>query len=107
MRLNGWQRGGIVFSIIWATGAAAWQCSADINRAESMSVWAYHLCREAQEVRAQADACVSESESAYQHGLVGSWRDAAILPFLPIFTFWTALFLVAGIIRCIKAGFTG
>ena len=107
MRLNGWQRGGIVFSIIWATGAAAWQCSADINRAESMSVWAYHLCREAQEVRAQADACMSQSESAYQGGLVGSWRDAAVLSLLPIPISWTALFLIAGIIRWIKAGFTG
>jgi len=39
MRLNGWQRVGIVLSIAWALGAGIYTRSADVERANNFARW--------------------------------------------------------------------
>lgn len=43
MQLNGWQRWGILLSILWALGAGLHQRNADVEHAESFTGFAYNV----------------------------------------------------------------
>jgi uncharacterized membrane protein len=96
-RLNGWQRIGIVLSVVWALGAAAyvWQYKADANaRTEKF----YATCLQ------QRDDCDAKREALLSaQGRVT--REKLFWALAPVPLGWLIVYGVVWLVRWIRAGF--
>jgi hypothetical protein len=97
-RLNGWQRIGIVLSVLWAIvgGTIGWKHAHDEADA------AFRSCIDGVQSAAQLQACrdVHFQAIAMPRGI-----SAAIIAFFPILVVWVLIFGVVGIVRWIRRGF--
>ena len=107
MRLNGWQRIGIVVSVVWAVGAAIYQRNADIERAERFVNWAYQVCTEAKSLKHESDFgdCSRELTKNWAIWLEGSWGNVALASLIPIPLGWLLVYVIIRIYRWVKTGF--
>ncbi len=107
MRLNGWQSLGIVFSIIWALGAAIHQRNTDVERAESFTKFAYRVCADTKALAHDNDlaSCEQEREKNLVVWLKGSWGNVALLALAPIPLGWLAAFILINVGRAQVIGF--
>lgn len=112
IRLNGWQRTGIVVSVIWAIGGPIYID----NRADRIAFeqfdFTYNTCRNAQEERQTGDPekCMEQARRSYdeargpfaQAGL-GNW---ILQIFVPIAFGWLIAYALIGLLRWIRRGFS-
>src|SRR5947209_2213524 len=107
MRLNGWQRLGIVLSIIWVLGAAIYQRNADVERAEDHAQFAYKVCLEGKSLSHDNDlaSCEQKREKDLVIWLEGSWGNVALISLAPIPLGWLAAFLLIYFGRAQVIGF--
>src|SRR3954466_14703592 len=114
IRLNGWQRIGIVLSVVWAIGAAYYELGAIWEREnaaiERRVTPPYDLCREAQDSAMAASQpfnrdCVQE---LYGKNLPAAIREAsanesrwtiAVAALAPIPFAWLLAYMLLGISR--------
>jgi hypothetical protein len=101
MRLNAWQRVGIVVSIVWAVAAAICQRNADVERAQDFVKYAFKVCTDAQSLSRDKDpaGCSQESETHRAIWLAGSWSNVALVSLVPIAFGWLAVYTIVGIRR--------
>jgi len=101
MRLDGWQRIGIVVSIVWAVAAAICQRNADIERAQDFTKFAFKVCADARSPGRDKDApsCSQESETHKAVWLAGSWGNVALVALVPIAFGWLSVYTIFGIRR--------
>jgi hypothetical protein len=97
-RLNGWQRIGVVLSVVWAmvAGTFAWKHAHDQADA------AFRSCIDGVQTAAQLQACraVHFQAIAMPRGI-----SAAIVAFVPILVAWVLIFGIVGLVRWIRRGF--
>ena len=107
LRLNGWQRIGIVASVLWVIGGGLAARDADIRRASAMYSATYGICTQAEEKRPNYDfsRCIKEAGEAYEIQLKGSWEHVAVVSFGTIVLAWPLAFMLTGIWRWVKRGF--
>lgn len=107
MRLNGWQRIGIVLSIVWALGAAIYQRSADVERASDHAELSYRLCAEDNVRKNVLDNsnCMLELNKNMAIWLEGSWANVAFVSLVPIPLGWLVVYVIIKIYRWVNVGF--
>jgi hypothetical protein len=102
-RLNGWQRIGIVLSILWALGAGLYTYKAHEARADKMSGRDYDACINAKETLSKLPEtkginfvgdCVAEAAQSYQFWSQWKWSGTAIVALIPIPIIWLLVYIV-------------
>lgn len=103
MRFNGWQRLGVVVSIVWAIGGAIYQRTADVNRAADTAALFTGVCQHAHP--ANPDRCSGKYEQTFRLWLEGSWGNVAAMALGPVLLGWVIVYLVIRVVRWVGAGF--
>jgi hypothetical protein len=107
VHLGGWQRTGIVASVLWVIVAGVAARDADLRRASNWYDLSYRTCTRNEPARSNYDFsdCERKATQTYDVFLEHSWADAALIAFGPIPLFWLLAYLVVGIWRWVKRGF--
>jgi len=107
MRLNGWQKVGLVVSIVWLVGAAIHQRNSDISGADSHATFAYKLCIAEQSANRGSDLkdCQLERAKARTLSMEGSWGNVAFMALVPIPLAWLAVFILINVGKAQAIGF--
>lgn len=111
MRLNGWQRIGVILSVLWALGAAWYQRDSDIHRAEGAFHVAYQICHDIQDgatlrgKELNPEKCTAEGERSWALALEGTWAGVAFVSMAPIPAGWIGAYLLRAIWRWVRTGF--
>jgi hypothetical protein len=93
VRLNGWQRIGVVASVIWAIVGPIYVMTRDENYAREQASFSMRACYEAEH-----KDCLKRFDATYTafRKITPGWGSWAILAFVPIVAAWLmALGLVA------------
>jgi len=107
MSLNTWQRLGILLSIVWVVGAAIYQRSADVERADNFVKWSYGVCSDSKALAHDTNLATCESERE-EHSVVwmeGSWGNVALISLVPVPLGWLAAFILFYVGRAQVIGF--
>lgn len=102
MRLNGWQRVGIVASIFWALGGAFWGNEIGLHEGDTAEA-IEHIC--AAEPHADLDACMRQFDKDWTAAIQYHWYYAAFVGLVPIPLAWLFVYGIARLVRWISAGF--
>lgn len=107
MRLNRWQRIGVVLSVVWMVSAAIYQRNADIDRAESFSKDSFQVCLDSKSLAHNKDisSCEQEREKSLAIWMTGSWGNVAFIALAPIPLSWLTGFILIYIGRAQVIGF--
>lgn len=109
-RLNGWQRIGIVLSVVWAIAAGLYVRYADEKRADEMSYLTYTSCVDATraldpQARLPYPGCDKRSAETYTRWINGSRGNAAFVALAPIPIAWLLVWGLVALVRWIRRGF--
>lgn len=102
-RLNGWQRIGIVVSVIWAIGGGLWGNQIGLDQA-APAIFEYKVCLEANPY--DGGKCSRGFDQAYSEDIADRWLYAAGFAFVPILIGWLTIYCLLGIGRWIGRGFS-
>ena len=107
VRLNGWQRIGIVLSVVWALGAWLYVQQLDVEQAQRLKESAYRTCTDLQDQSPDKGVsdCIKDAESVYDTSLQSNWSDKWVAALLPIPIAWMITYGLIGLVRWIRAGF--
>jgi hypothetical protein len=106
MRLNGWQRIGIVASVIWAIGAPIYFDNAAQNDAREKFSSYYKLCRDVP--GNDPERCFKEASQQYDtvpHYTLSEPENVAVVSLVPVVLGWLLAYVLVGLGRWIRAGF--
>jgi uncharacterized membrane protein len=102
MRLNGWQRIGIVASVIWIFVGGFWGNNIGIHEGD----WAINLYRVCLDANPNGwDECTKTFDSNYVAAVQYHWYYAAFLAFVPIPLAWLIAWGLISLARWIRRGF--
>jgi hypothetical protein len=76
MRLNGWQRIGIVLAAIWIPIGFFWGNSEGIHRGDWATL-SYRTCVENSRGDVERGKCEADFERSYTESIQGHWFDGA------------------------------
>ena len=105
MRLNGWQRIGIVASVLWVISGGLWGNSVGLSQGDYVAE-AYKRCLAAH--LGQSDdsaACSAEFKKDWPEAIKYHWHYAAAFAFIPIPLAWLAVWGLVSLVRWVRAGF--
>lgn len=107
--MNGWQRIGVVSSVLWILGAGLYQRSSDMKQAAEMGGWAMDVCNRAESAKGSTDfsRCSGEFDTMFHTFAEGSWGNVAIVALAPIPLAWLLVYIVVWLTRWIRRGFAG
>lgn len=103
MRLNGWQRIGIVLSIVWAVGAAIHTRNDEIDFWKNFASTGYTICMEAKS--ADGAKCSAEMSEALMKLREPFWPNIAFNALAPVLSGWLVAYLALWIFRWVRRGF--
>lgn len=104
MRINGWQRVGVVLSILWAIGAAIYVRSAQVQHADSLFQMKFSACLNEQS--ANVEACSNKVSLQNAMDVTAYWPDVAFFAFAPVIAGWLVACIALRIFRWVKVGFS-
>jgi hypothetical protein len=115
MRLHGWQRIGIVASILWLVAGGLWINSLVIDDLGKFVVAAYSRCPESRSIQPDgsipADTdwgpCNRKFNADWPVALKNHWTITAAYTLIPIPLAWLIIYGLVALVRWIKAGFVG
>ncbi len=102
MKLNRWQRIGVVISILWILGSAIYVRNAQVDVATSSAQYIQKMCLEME--GAQSEDCSKEFHKNYVDFLRPNWSDIALTAFAPVVLGWLLVLIIIRVFRWIKAG---
>src|SRR3954463_11252559 len=99
MVLNGWQRIGVVLSVLWVVGASWFQRTSDVERASYMGQWASGVCQRINTTKELPDlpSCGAEFSRLFSVFMEGSWANVAFMALVPLLAAWICIYLAIGI----------
>ena len=107
MRLNGWQRIGIVASVVWTIGAPIYLDYSAEQKAWEWFRASYELCRN----NPGNDPNRCREQASRQYDLVPRYRlftdgaNVALVSLVPIVLGWLLAYALVYLVRWIRAGF--
>jgi hypothetical protein len=105
MRLNGWQRIGIVASVIWAIGAPIYLDQAALQEASAAFSRYYEACRDVPSN--DPDQCFQRAGRVYdtvpRYHLLSA--NGAVAALVPVGLGWLLAYALVYLVRWIRAGF--
>ena len=105
-RLNGWQRIGIVLSLLWAVGAWSYFEIAASRAAEKAYASYYALCpRERMARNLDATPCLEQAKDLSHTTFDERSARAWALALYPILIAWVLVYIVVWATRWIRRGF--
>lgn len=112
MRLNGWQRIGVVASVIWAIGGAIWGNNLGIQEGDWV-VREYKFCLARHSVQPDGTVpqdtdwgpCTRAFEKDYPAAVGNHWLYAAVFGLVPIPLGWLVVYGLVALWRWIRVGF--
>jgi hypothetical protein len=114
MRLNGWQRIGIVASVCWFIGGGLWISGLVMDQETYAVREKYRRCLDARSIQPDGTIpqdtdwgpCVRAFDRDWGPAVAGHWTDTILFTLLPIPIVWLIVYGLVGLARWIKAGFT-
>jgi len=103
MKVNGWQRIGIVASIAWILSAGLYTHGSVMASYASMGALFEKTCEQAHP-NSNWDQCLKKLTDEIEVGDTIGWEDAALAGLIPIPLGWGLAYLVLFIVRWIKRG---
>jgi hypothetical protein len=109
MRLNGWQRIGIVASVIWAIGAPIYLDDGAVKHAHELFAQSYEHCRDIP--TNDPERCFQQASRLYdtvpRYSLTTPEQrvNFALAAFVPIVLAWLIAYALIYLVRWIRAGF--
>jgi hypothetical protein len=105
MRLNGWQRNGIVASVIWAIGAPIYLDHAAEQKATEAFMRYYEACRDVPS--SDPDQCFQRasrvSDTVPPYRVLSA--NGAVAALVPVGLGWLLAYALVYLVRWIRAGF--
>lgn len=98
LRLNVWQRLGVVASILWMLGGGVWQRA----RYAAMALVHYRMTRD--ECAGSAGDCLQAANVAADQVLKESWPDVASFALTPVILAWALAYVTVWTGRWVLAG---
>lgn len=105
MRLNGWQRIGMVVSLVWVIGGGLWGNSVGLSQGGYVAE-AYKRCLAAHFDDTGWAACSAQFKKDWPEAIKYHWHYAAAFAFIPIPLAWLVVRGLVGLVRWIRAGFS-
>jgi hypothetical protein len=107
MKLSGWQRWGILLSILWAIGGAIHQRTEDVEKADDFAKFSYKVCADNKVAESDTDlrSCTEGQEKNRKIWMEGSTGNVAVFALMPIPLAWFAVFILRYIVRAQAVGF--
>jgi hypothetical protein len=102
-RLNGWQRIGIVLSVVWVIGGGLWGNAIAIRDGGATAETEFGLCLD--KPNHNYDACSQTFAKDYAKGVAGHWYAAAFIGLVPIPIAWLLVYGLIALVRWIRRGF--
>ena len=103
MKLNGWQRIGVVASVLWAIGGSIYERNAQVNDAAKYYELAVKNCF-GELIR----TCLDTTKETYKSLLffdAVKVADIVLVAIGPVISGWILVYLTVKIVRWVKAGF--
>ena len=103
MKLNGWQRIGVVASSLWAIGAAIYERNGQVNSATQMFEFDYGHC-----LPELVKACTDKADASFSNHLALDFVSVSNIVFVaigPVLAGWVLAYLIVKIVRWVTAGF--
>lgn len=106
MKLNRWQRIGVVLSVVWALGAAYYERNSQVGRGQKWMEISSQNCQDSNALAKDIPKkdCSKEWEKDFQIFMAPKWEGIAFISLAPIPIGWGMAFLLIRIYRWIKAG---
>ena len=104
MRVNGWQRVGVVLSVLWAIGAAIYIRSAQVQNANSLFQMKFSACLN--EKSATIEACSNKVSLQNAMNVTTYWPDVAFFAFSPVIAGWLVAYIALKTFRWVNVGFS-
>lgn len=102
MRLNRWQRIGVVISVVWALSAAWYMRNSELEAAHNFFDFAYRVCMETQATTLKN--CLDQATHDSAVWFIPNWGDIAFGALSPIPLFWFISFVFIRVFRWVRAG---
>ena len=102
-RLNGWQRIGIVLSVVWAALGGLWGNHIAIQQGGAVPIAHYKWC--ISQPNDDDDECSAAFDEEYAVGVRGHWASATMVALIPIPVAWLLVYIVVWAVRWIRRGF--
>ena len=102
-RLNGWQRIGIVLSLLWALGVSQWFLLHVPQRNDPGIESIYLQC--ITEAAAKRDVCQHRAEWFRKNSWSEFWAAGSWIVLGPLLIVWLLVYIVVWTVRWIRRGF--
>jgi hypothetical protein len=104
-RLNGWQRIGIVLSIVWAIAAWFYARHVDLDLHSNVLNLEYHRCADLPSEKERAD-CIERARHDFESSFQADWLYVSAVALLPIPIAWLIAYGLVALVRWISRGIT-
>lgn len=104
MRVNGWQRIGVVLSVLWVIGAAIYVRSAQVQNAYSLFQMEFSACLNEQ--GATIEECSNKVSLQHAMDVTANWPDVAFFAFAPVIAGWLVAYVALKTFRWVNLGFS-
>ena len=101
-RLNGWQRIGIVLSMLWAVLGGLWGSHVATQEALAIPLAHYKSCISQPDY--DDDECSAAFDEEYAVGVRGHWVFAAMAALIPIPVVWLLVYILVWTVRWMRRG---
>jgi hypothetical protein len=99
VRLSGWQRVGVVFSVVWLLVGGYWGNSVGLHRGD-FAVIQFTVCMENSRNPGNASGvCLDQFDKHYAEAIKDHWREALIVGIVPIPVAWVLVYGLIGLVR--------
>ena len=99
MGLSGWQRVGVVLSVVWLLAGGYWGNSRALHKGD-FAVTQFAVCMENSRSPDNASGvCLDQFDRDYAEAIKDHWRDALMVGIVPIPLAWLLVYGWTGLVR--------